>query len=188
MTASSNANSLGTPMPLRPALRQLAYFRFVYDFVSSDDPDYTAAGAFESLPQMFTESTPNSPLHCAITAVSLANFGSRFKSVEATQQGAMCYGKALTAFATAMFGPREQLRTKEALLGIFFLGTYEVMTSPSFDGTFRMHQYGAASLLRDRWGDGTFNISHGNKFLPIIYTQLVSASSSWKSHSEIVLK
>lgn len=170
--------ALTTPSPksmsMLPSLDNLAYTRFVYDFAGSKvaSPG-TRDGAWEPLIRVYDKSPPRSILHHAISAVSMANFGSRFKSSDASNKAAVHYGKALCTFAVAVGGPKESLGTTEAMLGTFFLGLYEIITSPTFDGTWRMHTHGGLSILRDRWNDGTMKDGHKNRHLCAIYMLLV---------------
>lgn len=120
---------LSTNVSIRPSFQQMAYLRFFYDFVNAQDYDMSRNGAFDPIPDMFNNASPNSCFHSAVSAVSFANFGSRFKDEEAQQKGREYYGKALGQFAKSMVDNEKdpnRLGTNEALLGVFLLSVYEV--------------------------------------------------------------
>ncbi|KAF2097001.1 hypothetical protein NA57DRAFT_57611 [Rhizodiscina lignyota] len=165
-------SSLATSVQLRPALQQMAYLRFFYDFISAQDY-YNVGSTADPIPEMFKKASPNSYFHSAVSAVSLANFGSRFKHEEARQKGQVYYGKALGQFTKAMTGPEEEMDTNEALLGVFLLGIYETLTSTTFDGSYKTHQMGAASILRSRYRNGMLRDALQNRYLAVIYIQVM---------------
>ncbi len=110
------------PVPLRPSLKQMAYLRFLYDFASAQEHGMPRGGALDRIPHMMSASSADSWFHCAISALSLANFGGRLRSQEAKDAGLLSYNTALGRFSSAMSSPGgTRIKTDEALLGIFLL-------------------------------------------------------------------
>ena len=101
---------------------QLAFPRFVYDFITQSD---LAPGALTVLPRLYSKSSPGAFLHSAASAVALANFANRFNVKEAEIVALRHYTTALRQVAVATAEPGK-IRVGEVLLVVFLLSLYEV--------------------------------------------------------------
>ncbi|KAJ5594917.1 uncharacterized protein N7459_001125 [Penicillium hispanicum] len=128
------------------SLYDLAWHRFCYDFVNP------LRRVMQRLPSMMLESPPDSCLNMAVAAVAYTNFYSRCKSLKAKEASGVCYGKTLQKLAVAMADPME-LQRDEALLVIFLLGLYEILSSSTRDGSWMAHMKGTQTppVHLDRW-------------------------------------
>ncbi|KAL7916830.1 hypothetical protein GGI35DRAFT_434068 [Trichoderma velutinum] len=151
----NSALTVPKSVPLRPSLQQMVQLRFFYDFASAQDRGIGRMGSLDQIPQMMAASSPNSWFHSALSALSLANFGGRFKSQEAKDAALVFYNNALGRFASVMSNSTGgKIKMEEVLFGIFLLGIYEVMTSSDFDGIYAIHLRGAISILEHYWEGG----------------------------------
>ena len=114
----------GPTKALQPTLGQQAFLRFYYDFVSPMDMRGPEMSPLDSLPRLYSTSSPDSCLHSATVAVSFANFGSRFKFIEARKVGAEHYGRALRLAAAAADNPA-MMQSKQTILAVYLLALYE---------------------------------------------------------------
>ncbi|KAL7966366.1 hypothetical protein HDV63DRAFT_384643, partial [Trichoderma sp. SZMC 28014] len=151
----SSASTVPRSVPLRPSLLQMVQLRFFYDFASAQDRSTGKGGSLARIPQIIAASSPNSWFHSALSALSLANFGGRFKYQEARVASVMFYNNALGQFGSVMSSSTvRKIKMEEVLFGIFLLGIYEVMTSTDFDGIYAIHLRGAISILEHFWEGG----------------------------------
>jgi len=113
---------------IETGLYRLAYNRLVFDFVlpnNSTDRDGLIDGFLEFLPNFYEQSSPDSCLFAAVSAVSFANFYGRFKSPEARLLGSEYCGKALKLIQYAI-QDYSQAKSDETLFAVYLLGIYEV--------------------------------------------------------------
>jgi hypothetical protein len=121
-------------MSLGPSLADLAHQRFLFDFVVPADPSKTMDGFQTFIPGFFNVAAPASCFAAAISAVSLANYGGRCKSVEAKELAVEKYGKALALLGQSLTKSTEGC-SPETLAAICLLGSYEVCSdNPRFKG------------------------------------------------------
>lgn len=110
----------------------MVQLRFFYDFASAQDRSTGKGGSLARIPQIIAASSPNSWFHSALSALSLANFGGRFKYQEARVASVMFYNNALGQFGSVMSSSTvRKIKMEEVLFGIFLLGIYEVSCVPS---------------------------------------------------------
>lgn len=165
--------SIEKTVSLRPWLEQMAQTRFFFDFVTSLECPNRSHGVLGPVPAMFEKAAPDSHFHSLVSAMSYANFGSRYNSEDALRKGAVFYGRALQGYAELMASPKETVKANELLLGIFMLSLYENLTSPAPDGVYKMHQIGAASILQARQSDSSLNHAADEPHLGTIHTTVV---------------
>lgn len=118
---------LGAPhVGLREHLHQLAYQRFLYDFVMPSGFHSPAKGTFSRLDTLYSKAPPDSCLFCAVTAVSCANFYGRLKSEEAKHASGVYYGKTLQKLAALMQTNPTGFNGDGILVVLLVLSLYEV--------------------------------------------------------------
>jgi hypothetical protein len=108
-------------------LHDLAYNRFIYDFVipnAHSDPGVVADGLLDFVP-MYGNAAAGSCLRAATMAVCCANYAGRFKSAEARLQSSEHCGRALKLMQAAIKDPMEA-KSDETLLTVYLLGIWEV--------------------------------------------------------------
>jgi hypothetical protein len=110
---------------LGPALSEVAYNRFYYDFV------IPWPGTLIRLRQQLREASPGSCLVPVVAAVAYANYHGRCNSPEAKRASGVHYGLALQRLATTMTDAVEMQRD-EILMVIWLLGMYEVRYYPIY--------------------------------------------------------
>lgn len=113
---------------IKTDLYRLAYNRFLFDFVLPNNPadhDGPRDGFLGFLPSFYEQSSPDSCLFAAVSAVSFANFDGRFKSPEARLLGSEYCGKALKLIQHAI-QDYSQAKSDETLFAVYLLGIYEV--------------------------------------------------------------
>ncbi|KAJ5333004.1 uncharacterized protein N7506_006787 [Penicillium brevicompactum] len=142
---------LGAPhVGLRDNLHDLAYQRFVYDFLTPSGFHSPAKGTFSRLDTLYSRAPPDSCLFCAVTAVSYANFYGRLKSEEARLASGVYYGKTLQKL-TALMDTNPTGFTGDGILVVMLvLGLYETLASTRRDGTWITHMRGTQSIIASR--------------------------------------
>lgn len=135
-TLTTVAQQLSLDRQPSPDLLDLAYQRFLFDFVipsAPHEPGMCPDGVLDFLPMYFYAAS-DSCLRAAIMAVCYANYDGRFKSAEARMLSSECCGKALTQMQAAIKDP-VKAKSDETLLTVYLLGIWEVRTFLPFQPT-----------------------------------------------------
>ncbi|KAL1966023.1 hypothetical protein VTN77DRAFT_4963 [Rasamsonia byssochlamydoides] len=168
--SSSSSHAL-THEPLL-SFYQLAFPRFVYDFITPSDRA-PQAGTLRAVPRLYSKSSPGALFHSAASAVTLANFANRFKVKEAAIVALRDYTKALRQLAVATAEPGN-IQLSEMVLVVFLLALYEMLSSPVLDRSWLMHVRGAASVLRMGQTSCLPNVTEGRLYGLVIRMLLVN--------------
>jgi hypothetical protein len=114
---------------LNPDIRNLAFERFVYDFVSSDSPDLPPHEPSDALwtfiPEIYRSAPEGSCLATVVDAVSYVNFANRCNFPQAEALAEECIGKGITLLSK-MITDKKLAASNEALCSVYLMGAYEV--------------------------------------------------------------
>lgn len=164
---------------IKTDLYRLAYNRFLFDFVipnNSADHDGPRDGFLGFLPSFYEQSSPDSCLFAAVSAVSFANFDGRFKSPEAKLLGSEYCGKALKLIQHAI-QDYSQAKSDETLFAVYLLGIYENLTTATYNGSWIAHKRGAVALISLR-DPQQYNTPNGARLFDLVYVQMLMACFS----------
>lgn len=159
---------------IKPDLHQLAYNRFLFDFVLPNDSvnrDGPNNGFLTFLPSLYEQSSPGSCLYAAMFAVSFANFDGRFKSPEARLLSSEYCGRALKSIQLAI-QDQSQAKSDKTLLAVYLLGIYENLTATTYNGSWIAHKKGSTALIRLR-DPQQYNTSVGAQLFDLVYVQML---------------
>jgi len=125
----SDIENLTINPPIGHDLRQLAYERFIYDFVTPDNDERPLGEPTDSLyvfvPLLYQSTAPNSCFATVVQAVSYINFANRCHSPQAAARAEECFGKGITMLSK-MISDKEQVVSDETLCSSYLMGVYEV--------------------------------------------------------------
>lgn len=122
-------NDLSIGQGIRPDLRQLAYQRFLYDFVVYETPSRDAGSPtyalWDFIPILYETSGEGSALQTVVHAVSFANFSSRCNAPFAQELAAEYHGRGLNLLQQQMLN-KKVASTDESLATVYLMNVYEV--------------------------------------------------------------
>lgn len=114
---------------VKPDLRQLAYERFVYDFILPESPNQPLDEPSDSLwsfvPILYGRAAEDSCVAAVVNAVAYVNFANRCNAPQAEALGEECMGKAM-GMLSKMIADKKQALSDEALCSVYMMGAYEV--------------------------------------------------------------
>ncbi|KAI8934318.1 hypothetical protein NX059_009056 [Plenodomus lindquistii] len=159
-----------------PELRQLAYDRFVYDFVSPDDPrrppDQPTDSLWAFTPVIYQMAAEGSCYRTVFDAVAYVNYANRCAAPQAMALAEECMAKGINLISK-MVADKKMAATDETLCSVYLLGVYENMTTVQRKGTFIAHQHGANALMSLRSIDEFFSHPISGKLYEVTYCQLL---------------
>ncbi|KAH9881543.1 hypothetical protein IAQ61_000269 [Plenodomus lingam] len=169
------ANMHITPC-VEPDLRQLAYDRFIYDFVSPDNPNRPPDEPTDSLwafiPVIYENAAEGSCFHTVFDAVAYVNYANRCSAPQAMVLAEECMAKGINLISK-MVADKKMAATDETLCSVYMLGVYENMTTLQRKGTFIAHQHGANALLQLRSVDEFYSNPISAKLYEVSYCQML---------------
>jgi len=121
----------GLPLspPSRQDLRQLAYQRFVYDFVVFPDPnkplEEPSDALFSFVPLLYEQAHPDSCLATVVNAVAYINFANRRDVPQAMALAEESFGQGIKMLSR-MIANEETAASDEALCSVHLMGVFEV--------------------------------------------------------------
>jgi len=120
---------------IEPELCEVAYARFLYDFVthgsSKKVPGEPSDGIFTFVPALYERAPPNSILVTITRAVSYINFANRCNSSEAAARGEELFGRGIRMLSQAV-SDKQKAASDEVLCSTYLMGVYEVRPASSF--------------------------------------------------------
>lgn len=192
---AAQLQTLAITPAIAPDLCDVAYTRFLYDFVTHGSakkiPGEPSDGIFTFVPALYERAPPNSILVTITRAVSYINFANRCNSAEAAARGEELFGKGITMLSKAV-SDKQKAASDEVLCSTYLMGVYEVrFASPSViiladlpqnltilqrRGTFIAHQGGSNALAQLRAIARYFSSPVSASLYEVTYTQMVLAS------------
>ncbi|KAL6703239.1 hypothetical protein ACN47E_010101 [Coniothyrium glycines] len=161
---------------LRQDLRQLAFERFVYDFVSPDDPNRPSHEPSDALwtfiPTLYESAPEDSCLAIVVDAVAYVNFANRCNAPHAEALAEECIGKGIASLSK-MITDKKAAASNEALCSVYLMGVYENFTTLQRKGTFIAHQHGANALLQLRTLEEYYSEFVSSKLYEVAYAQML---------------
>jgi hypothetical protein len=128
-TPPASSESLYIPSPLRQDLRRLAYERFVYDFVASEDPnrppEEPSDALFSFVPLLYQHAAPDSCLTTIVNAVAYINFANRCNAPQAATLAEESFGQGIRMLSS-MITNTEKASSNDALCSVHLMGVFEV--------------------------------------------------------------
>lgn len=132
--ARGNDSTHTMSQTLEEDMLRVAYHRFVYDFVASEDPnrppDQPSDAFFSFVPLLYQHAEPTSCLRTAVDAVAYINYANR-GNVDGV--AAVCaeesYSKAIGLISEALRHP-EKSASNDTLCSVLLIGIFEVRSLP----------------------------------------------------------
>jgi hypothetical protein len=116
---------------IRQDMRQLAYERFIYDFVASENPsrppEEPSDALFSFVPVLYQHAHPDSCLATVVNAVAFINFANRCDVPLATTLAEESFGKGIQLLSK-MITSKEAAASDDALCSVHLMGIFEVCT------------------------------------------------------------
>lgn len=138
-----------------------------------------ADDAFSSVPRLLSKAREGSSLYSACNAVGRAYMMGKTRSAKAVSEGARAYGNALSTLRSAI-GDRQECRSDNTLLAIWFLSMFEVFLGASdpsarADGTpgWKSHNQVLTHLVSLR-GSEIFASLNGRRLFTIIFSNVLA--------------
>ncbi|KAF1921937.1 hypothetical protein BDU57DRAFT_584906 [Ampelomyces quisqualis] len=171
-SSSRGADSPLTSHRLRQDVLRLAYDRFLYDFVASEDfnrpPDEPLDALFSFVPLLYQHVKPGSCLTTIVNAAAYINSANRCSAPHAAILAEESFGEVLWKIPLKFtelkdsFGPlhegirllarviadTEKAASNDALCSVHLMGAFEILTDFQRWGTFAAHRHGANALLQ----------------------------------------
>lgn len=183
---SASASDVVAPIPdlanmhitpcVEPDLRQLAFDRFMYDFVSPDDPnrppEEPADALWSFMPIIYENAAEGSCYRTVLDAVAYVNYANRCAAPQAMVLAEECMAKGINLISK-MVTDKKMAATDETLCSVYILGVYENMTTVQRKGTFTAHQHGANALLQLRSIDEYYSNDTSAKLYEVAYCQML---------------
>ncbi|KAF2849023.1 hypothetical protein T440DRAFT_469769 [Plenodomus tracheiphilus IPT5] len=196
-----NASDVVAPIPdladmhitsdVEPDLRQLAYERFVYDFVSPDDPNRPPEQPTDSLwafmPVIYQNAAQGSCYRTVLDAVAYVNYANRCADPEAMALAEESMAKGINLISKSI-ADKKLAATDETLCAVYLLGVYENMTTVQRKGTFIAHQHGANALLQLRSLEQFFSNPISGKLYEVAYCQMLLGNLQAAKHPPLPIK
>jgi hypothetical protein len=130
----ASPESLSIPSPLRQDLLRLAYERFVYDFVASEDPNRPpqepSDALFSFVPLLYKHAAPDSCLTTIVNAVAYINFANRCNAPQAATLAEESFGQGIRMLSSIITNTKKAA-SNDALCSVHLMGVYEVCASCS---------------------------------------------------------
>jgi hypothetical protein len=174
--AITSFNDLTIGSEIQPDLRQLAYDRFIYDFVVLDNPSQPAGEPSNNLwsfiPLLYESSKEGSCFKTVVTAVSYANYSTRCDAPFAQGLAEDFLGKGIKQLQKQI-ADKNLASTDETLGAVYMMGVWENLVTPRRDGTFVAHKEGANALLHLRTIDEFYSNPVSARLYEASFTQMV---------------
>jgi hypothetical protein len=113
----------------RQDILHLAYDRFVYDFVASEDPnrppDEPSDALFSFVPLLYQHAEPGSCLTTIVNAVAYINYANRCNSAHAAILAEESFGEGIRLLA-GVLTDTEKAASNDTLCSVHLMGIFEV--------------------------------------------------------------
>jgi hypothetical protein len=110
-------------------MRRLAYERFVYDFVASEDPnrppEEPSDALFSFVPLLYQHAARDSCLTTIVNAVAYINFANRCNAPQAATLAEESFGKGISILSSIITNT-EKASSNDALCSVHLMGIFEV--------------------------------------------------------------
>ncbi|OAK95862.1 hypothetical protein IQ06DRAFT_319967 [Phaeosphaeriaceae sp. SRC1lsM3a] len=186
-----SAGYSSVPPPSTQDLLSLAYERFIYDFVASEDPNRSPEEPPEALlsfvPLLYQHAEPNSCLTSTVNAVAYMNFANRCNSLQAATLAEESFGKALRILSEVLTDPNKAA-SNDALCSAHLMGVFETLTDMQRQGTSTAHQHGAKALLQLRTSEQYYENHVSARLFQVSYSQMLLASLQTATYPAMPMK
>jgi hypothetical protein len=133
-TRTRSPDTAAVSPTIKQDLLRLAYERFVYDFVASEDPnrppDEPSDALFSFVPLLYQHAAPNSCLTAVVNAVAYMNFANRCHAPLAATLAEESFGEGIRILS-GLLTDTEKAASNDALCSVHLMGVFEVRCSHS---------------------------------------------------------
>lgn len=161
------------------SLQDLAFARFVFDYVITPTPYTSYASFYDFVPKLCLNADKKSSAFAALSATALANFAGRCRSEEAKRRSVEEYGRAIQLLKTTM-SSEDPKSCLELLATSSLLGTYELITAPYLTrgGSWSAHINGSVAILNRNFSNDQMTNDVGGILASIVSQMLIIRMSS----------
>ncbi|TKA79206.1 hypothetical protein B0A49_03191 [Cryomyces minteri] len=147
---------------------------FFKNFVLPPRSSDAVRGFLEELPELYNNSSPSSPLHLAVSAVSLSTLGNSPGRRDLLQKAGATYGRALREVNRAIQNPATAT-SNATLASVLLFSLYETIASSDLSmSAWLRHIEGAIALVKSR-GTEQFNNPQSLSLFRAVRTQMLTS-------------
>jgi len=171
---------------VEPDLHQLAFERFVYDFIALESPKRPSEEpvdvAWSFIPKIYRAAAKGSCYRTVVDAVAYVNYANRCHAPQAMALAEDCMARGINLISK-MVADKNMAASDETLGSVYLLAVYENMTTVQRKGTFIAHQHGANALLQLRTIEQFYSNPVSAKLYDVAYSQMVRTMCPSSIHS-----